>query len=80
MKTAISIDEGLLREADHAARRMGVSRSRLFARAVGEFLAREQRQEMLVRLNDVYGSEQPADRKLLPLIKAKTRRTLKDRW
>jgi metal-responsive CopG/Arc/MetJ family transcriptional regulator len=40
MKTAISIDDRLLREADEAARLMGLSRSRLFALAVGEFLKR----------------------------------------
>jgi metal-responsive CopG/Arc/MetJ family transcriptional regulator len=39
MKTAISIDDELLRAADHAAQGMGVSRSRLFALAVGDFLA-----------------------------------------
>jgi len=38
MKTAISIDDGLLQEADETARLMGLSRSRLFALAVGDFL------------------------------------------
>lgn len=41
MKTAISIDDGLLREADETARMMGLSRSRLFALAVGDFLRRQ---------------------------------------
>ena len=36
-KTAISINDGLLQEADETARLMGLSRSRLFALAVGEF-------------------------------------------
>jgi hypothetical protein len=38
MKTSISIDDELLRAADNAAQGMGVSRSRLFALAVDEFL------------------------------------------
>jgi metal-responsive CopG/Arc/MetJ family transcriptional regulator len=34
MKTAISIDADLMREDDETARLMGMSRSRLFARAL----------------------------------------------
>ena len=40
MKIAISIADGLLNEADRSARRMGLSRSRFFAFAMGEFLER----------------------------------------
>src|ERR1700720_4089982 len=47
MKTAISIDEALLREADETARLMGLSRSRLFALAVVDFLQRQRREQML---------------------------------
>jgi metal-responsive CopG/Arc/MetJ family transcriptional regulator len=43
MKTAISIDDGLLQEADDTARRLGVSRSRLFALAVSDFLEHQRR-------------------------------------
>jgi len=81
MKTAISIDDGLLREADEIARRMGVSRSRLFALAVGDFLQRQRREQMLLRLNEVYANGvEPAEKRLLRGIKAKVRRTVKDRW
>ena len=54
MKTAISMDDGLLQEADETARLMGLSRSRLFALAVGDFLQRRRREQMLLRLNEVY--------------------------
>ena len=81
MKTAISIDDSLLRDADEAARRMGLSRSRLFALAVGDFLDRRRRDQMLERLNEVYANKpEPAERRVLKEIKAKVRRTLKDRW
>jgi metal-responsive CopG/Arc/MetJ family transcriptional regulator len=40
IKTTISIDDGLLREADETARRRGLSRSQLFAIAIGDFLHR----------------------------------------
>ncbi len=81
MKTAISMDDGILQEADKAARRMGLSRSRLFALAVGDFLRRQRREQMLLRLNEVYSKgREPAEKSLLAGIKAKTRRTVKDRW
>jgi antitoxin MazE6 len=81
MKTAISIDDELLREADEAARLMGLSRSRLFAMAIGEFLQARRQEQMLRRLNEVYGGEAgPEQRELLKGIKAKVRRTVKENW
>jgi metal-responsive CopG/Arc/MetJ family transcriptional regulator len=81
MKTAISIDDGLLQEADQTARLMGLSRSRLFALAVGDFLERQRQERMLLRLNEVYANgTEPAEKRLLNGIKAKVRRTVKDRW
>lgn len=81
MKTAISIDNGLLQEADATARRMGLSRSRLFALAVRDFLKRKRREQMLRQLNEVYAAGmEPAEKPLLKAIKAKVRRTVKERW
>jgi metal-responsive CopG/Arc/MetJ family transcriptional regulator len=79
MKTAISIDDGLLQEADDTARRLGVSRSRLFALPVGDFLERQRREQMLAQLNQVYADHgEPLERRLLKGMKAKLRRT--ERW
>ena len=81
MKTAISINDGLLREADETARLMRVSRSRLFALAVGEFLRRRRREEMLLRLNEVYANGvDPAEIRLVARIKNKLRPAMKERW
>ena len=81
MKTAISIDDGLLQEANETARLMGLSRSRLFAVAVGEFLQRQRREQMLLRLNEVYANEEePAEKRLLKGMKVKVRPTVKERW
>ncbi len=81
MKTAISIDDELLKAADEAARLMGLSRSRLFSMAVGDFLRRKEREEMLVQLNAVYAEgAEPSERQLLKGIKTRVRRTIKDRW
>jgi hypothetical protein len=56
MKTAISIDDGLLRQADETARLLGLSRSRLLALAVGDFLQRKRQETMLHQLNEVYAN------------------------
>jgi len=81
MKTAISIDDLLLQEADKTARLMGLSRSRLFSLAVGDFLQRRRREQMLLRLNEVYSDGmEPAEKSLLKGIKAKVRRVVKQRW
>jgi metal-responsive CopG/Arc/MetJ family transcriptional regulator len=81
MKTAISIEDEILREADETARRMGLSRSRLFALAVGDFLQRHRQEQMLVRLNEVYANKaQPMDKRLLKGIKTKVGRTIKEHW
>jgi len=81
MKTAISINDGLLQEADETARLMGLSRSRLFALAVGDFLKRQRQEQMLRRLNEVYAEGPgPAEKRLLKGIKVRVRATVKERW
>ena len=81
MKTAISIEDGLLQEADKTAQRMGLSRSRLFALAVQDFLQRQRQEQMLLRLNGVYASgSEPGDKLLLKRIKAKVHSAVKERW
>jgi metal-responsive CopG/Arc/MetJ family transcriptional regulator len=80
MKTAISIQDELLEQVDATARTLGLSRSRLIALAVDEFVQKHRQNEMLRRLNEVYGSANPADRTLLKGVKAKFGRTVKERW
>jgi len=81
MKAAISIDDGLLKEADETARLLGLSRSRLFALAVDDFLRKQRQEQMLARLNEVYANEsEPSEKRLLNKIKARVRATVQDRW
>ena len=81
MKTAISIEDGLLQEADKTAQRMGLSRSRLFALAVQDFLQRQRQEQMLRRLNEVYANAaEPAEKLLVKRIKAKAHSAIKERW
>ncbi|MGH7700653.1 MAG: hypothetical protein ACREMJ_09080 [Gemmatimonadales bacterium] len=60
MKTAISIPDTVFTAADALARRLGVSRSRLYATALAEYVAKHHAAKVTERLNAVYGS-QPSD-------------------
>lgn len=57
MKTAISIPDELFESADALAEEMGVSRSRLYATAVAEFVAKHRNRDITARLNEVYAEE-----------------------
>jgi hypothetical protein len=54
MKTAISIDDRVYRNAEDAASRMGVSRSRLYTLAIKEYLYNHQADSITERLNQYY--------------------------
>ncbi len=57
MKVAVSIPEDLFDSAESLGKRMGVSRSRLYATALAEFLAKHQGRKTTERLNRVYAEE-----------------------
>ena len=56
VKTAISIPDAVFEAADRTARKLGVSRSELYATAVHEFLERNAVEDVTAKLNDVYAS------------------------
>lgn len=57
MKVAVSIPEDLFESAESLGKRLRVSRSRLYATALSEFLAKHQGRKLTDRLNQVYGAE-----------------------
>jgi metal-responsive CopG/Arc/MetJ family transcriptional regulator len=81
MKTAISVDDQLLTEADRTARELGLSRSRLFSLALEAYLRHRRQEETIEKLNQAYAAKpDPANSATLPRMKAKFRQTIKDRW
>lgn len=52
MKTAISIPDEVFEEAERLAKRMRTSRSKLYSRALAEFIARHQPDEITARVNE----------------------------
>ena len=55
---AVSIPEELFDSAESLGKRLGVSRSRLYATALAEFLAKHKGRKVTDRLNSVYGTEE----------------------
>ena len=78
MKTAISLPDDLFESADALARRMGLSRSRLIAIALAEFVAKHRAAKVTDRLDAVYAAE-PS--RLDPAVQRAQRRTArKSEW
>ena len=68
MKTAVSLPDELFLRADELAKRQGIPRSRLYAKALAAYLAAHRHEEITAKLNEVLAQEtdglDPALRKL----------------
>jgi metal-responsive CopG/Arc/MetJ family transcriptional regulator len=71
-KTAVSIQKSLFEQADALARRMRVSRSRLFALALEDYIHRQENRQLLAQINSAYADEPDAAEQTL---RRKTQRT-----
>jgi metal-responsive CopG/Arc/MetJ family transcriptional regulator len=54
VKTAVSLPDWIFKEADRTAKRLGISRSELYARALDAFLAKQRGAEVTAALDNVY--------------------------
>jgi metal-responsive CopG/Arc/MetJ family transcriptional regulator len=78
MKTAISLPDDLFRAGDALAKRLKVSRSELYARALAEYVVKHSADQLTQRLNAVYATEDSA---LDPrLARLQTRSLARDEW
>ncbi|MCE2514940.1 MAG: ribbon-helix-helix protein, CopG family [Acidobacteria bacterium] len=57
MKTGVSLPDELFLSADHLAKRQGISRSKLYAVALAEYLAKHRDADVTSRLNEVLAEE-----------------------
>jgi metal-responsive CopG/Arc/MetJ family transcriptional regulator len=57
MKTAVSIPDTIFESAERFARRLRMSRSELYAKALREYLKRHRQDSITEQLNAVYGNE-----------------------
>jgi metal-responsive CopG/Arc/MetJ family transcriptional regulator len=78
MKTAISIPDKVFRSADALAKRLGISRSKLYSTAITEFLSKHQCRQITARLDAVYAEE---DSSLSPnLIRLQAKSLSHEEW
>ena len=71
MKTAISVEDTLMQQADDAARELGLSRSALVAQALRDFLRQRHRAQITEQLNRAYAQPSPAERILVQKMRKK---------
>jgi metal-responsive CopG/Arc/MetJ family transcriptional regulator len=72
MKVAVSIPEDLFDSAESLGKRLGVSRSRLYATALAEFLAKHRGRKTTERLNRVYAEQESRLEKPLRRLQARS--------
>jgi len=57
MKTAISLPDAVFEQAEALAQQLGLSRSELYTKALQSYLKRHNREQIMLKLNQVYGTE-----------------------
>ncbi|MDP9410074.1 MAG: hypothetical protein M3P70_06140 [Actinomycetota bacterium] len=73
MKTAVSIPDELFESAEGLARRLGMTRSELYAKALRDYLREHRGEGITERLDEVYGAEESG---LDPIVAALQERSL----
>ena len=81
VKTAISVNRDIFRQSERLARRLRVTRSRLYAMAMQEFLRRHENDELLARINAAYADgPDPEEKKWLDSALLQAARLAKGQW
>jgi metal-responsive CopG/Arc/MetJ family transcriptional regulator len=81
IKTAISIQKSLFEQAEELARKMKVSRSRLFVLALEDYICRRQNRELLARINAAYADElDPGEQALRRKSRRQHRQIVEGEW
>jgi metal-responsive CopG/Arc/MetJ family transcriptional regulator len=78
MKVALSIPDELFESAETLGKRLGVSRSRLYATALADFVAKHQSRKITARLDAVYATEE--SQLARPIRRAQARSLQRDSW
>lgn len=78
IKTAISIEEPLFEQAEAAAREMNISRSRLYALALEEYLRRRETRRLMESIDAAYADgPDPEEQALLRAMRRSHQQRLK---
>ena len=80
MKTTISIPDDDFEAAEQIAKELGLSRSELYANAIREFTARQRREDVTERLDEIYADESLSSALDPALAKMQGLSLLKEKW
>jgi len=81
VKTAVSVRRNLFDRAESLARRLKVSRSRLYSLALEEFLERDASEELLKSYNEAYADGlEDAERAWLRAVRRHHRQLVEGEW
>lgn len=79
IKTAISINKALFNEVDLLAKKLNVSRSSIFSKAVHEYIQNHNNKEVLEQINK-FCDEQPNEDSYMTKMKEKHIKIIADKW
>ncbi len=81
IKTAISIQKPLFDEAENLARKMKISRSRLFVLALEDYIGHQRNRELFAQVNTAYADNPDlGDRTLHRKVRRSHRRIVEGEW
>ncbi|EIE03482.1 MULTISPECIES: CopG family transcriptional regulator [Leptospira] len=82
MKTAVSIPDDLFKTAEKTAKRLGIPRSQLFAKALEEFIQLHSKESVTERLNKIYTNRKDSSKDSINNLSVESlRKSLKnDSW
>ncbi len=72
MKTAISIPDEIYFAADHLAKRLGMSRSEFYSKAVSNFITAHQNEAVTKSLDEIYEKESSSIDPFINLIQLRS--------
>jgi metal-responsive CopG/Arc/MetJ family transcriptional regulator len=58
VKTAVSIPDPVFQAAERLAKRLAITRSRLYSRAIERYVSEAQQRDVTVLLNEVYAEQE----------------------
>ena len=80
IKTAISIEKPIFEQANDLAKSLNISRSRLFAIAVEEFIQRHKNMELLRAINEAYEDLPEPDTKIVQKMRPRHLKMVENQW
>ena len=81
VKTAVSVQKSLFDQVESLAKKLNISRSRLFNLALADYIERYQNQALLEEINQAYSDEPDfGDRDRLTKIRKHYRKIVEGEW